>query len=60
MLASSPTYELQSYTESEYNCRLPYGEPATVKDVPINNDVPLNIQACLIQVWEKGICSPIW
>ena len=33
---------------------------ATVKDVPINNDVLLNIQACEIQVWEKGICSPIW
>ena len=33
---------------------------ATVKDVPINNDALLNIQACLINVWENGICSPIW
>ena len=33
---------------------------ATVKDVPINNDVLLNIQACLIHVWENGMCSPIW
>ena len=33
---------------------------AIVKDVPINNDVLLNIQACWINVWENGICSPIW
>ena len=33
---------------------------ATVKDVPIHNDALLNIQACLINVWENGICSPIW
>ena len=32
----------------------------TVKDVPINSDALLNIQACLITVWENGICSPIW
>ena len=32
----------------------------TVKDVPINNDALLNIQACLIIVWENGVCSPIW
>ena len=25
---------------------------ATVKDVPINNDALLNIQACQIYVWE--------
>ena len=31
---------------------------ATVKDVPINNDALLNIQACWIDVWENGICSP--
>ena len=24
----------------------------TVRDVPINNDALLNIQACLISVWE--------
>ena len=33
---------------------------ATVKDVPINHDALLNIQACWIHVWENGICSPIW
>ena len=33
---------------------------ATVKDVPINNDALLNIQACLIHVWKNCICSPIW
>ena len=33
---------------------------ATVKDVPINNDALLNVQACYIYVWENGICSPIW
>ena len=33
---------------------------ATVKDVPISNDALLNIQACLIYLWENGICSPIW
>ena len=33
---------------------------ATVKDVPINNDAFLIIQACYINVWEIGICSPIW
>ena len=32
----------------------------TVKDVPINNDALLNIQACQINVWENGISSPIW
>ena len=32
---------------------------ATVKDVPINNDALLNIQACQIYVWENGICTPI-
>ena len=26
----------------------------------INNDALLNIQACWINVWENGICSPIW
>ena len=31
----------------------------TVKEVPINTDALLNIQACLIYVWENGICSPI-
>ena len=30
---------------------------AIVKDVPINNDALLNIQACWINVWENGICS---
>ena len=29
---------------------------ATVKDVPINDDALLNIQACYIHVWENGIC----
>ena len=33
---------------------------ATVKDVPINNDTLLNIQACWINVWENDIFSPIW
>ena len=33
---------------------------ANVKDVPINNDVLLNIQACQINVRENGISSPIW
>ena len=33
---------------------------ATMKDVPINNDALLNIQACWIHVWENGICSPVW
>ena len=33
---------------------------ATVKDVPINNDALLNIEAYQINVWETGICSPIW
>ena len=33
---------------------------AIVTDVPINNDALLNIQACLIHVWENGTCSPIW
>ena len=33
---------------------------ATVKDVPINNDALLNVQACEINVWKNGICSPIW
>ena len=33
---------------------------ATVKDVAMNNDALLNIQACWIHVWEDGICSPIW
>ena len=33
---------------------------ATVKDVPINNDALLNIQACKMNLWENGICSPIW
>ena len=33
---------------------------ATVKDVPINNDALLNIQACQIHVWENSICTPIW
>ena len=33
---------------------------ATVKDVPINNDALLNTQVCYFQVWENGICSPIW
>ena len=28
---------------------------ATVKDVSINNDALLNIQACSIHVWENGI-----
>ena len=32
---------------------------ATVKDVPINNDALLNIQACLIHVWENSSCTPI-
>ena len=33
---------------------------ATVKDVPIKNDALLNIQACLIHVWENYVCTPIW
>ena len=32
----------------------------TVKDVPMNNDALLNMQACLFDVWENGISSPIW
>ena len=28
---------------------------ATLKDVSMNNDALLNIQACLIHVWENGI-----
>ena len=31
---------------------------ATVKDVPINNDALLNIQACYIHVWEKWHLVP--
>ena len=33
---------------------------AIVKNVSINNDALLNIQACQIHVWENNICSPIW
>ena len=33
---------------------------ATVKDVPMNSDALLNIQACQIHGWENGICTPIW
>ena len=33
---------------------------ANVKDVPMNNDALLNIQACQINVWENGICSPLF
>ena len=33
---------------------------ATVKDVTINNNVLLDLQAHLINVWENGMCSPIW
>ena len=33
---------------------------ATVKDVPINNDALLNMQAYHIHVWENVICTPIW
>ena len=36
------------------------GKTATVKDVPMNNDALLNIQAFYTDVWENGICSPIW
>ena len=32
----------------------------TMKDVSMNNDVLLNIQAHKINVWEIGMCSPIW
>ena len=32
---------------------------ATVKDVPIKNYALLNIQACLIHVWENYICNPL-
>ena len=31
---------------------------AIVKDVPINNDALLIIQACLINVWEKWYLLP--